>query len=335
MKKSLYITLALMFLVPAVSFGQEQKDTTKVPDVILDFDIVDSSDSLQVPKEDPEQSTTKPKKPNRKDNKGQKTEWDEVYLDTVKVSKSGLINDYSMIGFQYGAGLSDVMWNPSTSHKMTFIPYNVGILYTRYGKMFNFMPYFGFQAGVFYTQEAYAFKEDKDSGYTPTLLGTGENSAIMNIIEVPVLAHCHIDFWKMKVLVNIGCYGGYRLSISREGPYVKEEYANSFTDYNRRFDWGLKGGAGFAFVFDPVEIHFQAMYKYSFSSLYRPDYNSDLYYRYAYPSNIVVSVGLHFQITRRTGKTTKQLKQEAYDRVYGTGVQEDQNKQSMPFFINR
>ena len=38
---------------------------------------------------------------------------------------------------------------------------------------------------------------------------------------------------------------------------------------------------------------------------------SQYYYRFASVSNFIFSVGLHFQITKRTGKTNLQLKREA------------------------
>ena len=70
-------------------------------------------------------------------------------------------------------------------------------------------------------------------------------------------------------------------------------------------------------MFDPIEIHFQAMYKHSFSSLYEPDHYSEYYYRYAYPSNIILSAGVHFQLTKRSGMTKKELKKQARSIVYG------------------
>ena len=243
----------------------------------------------------------------------------DEYLDTLFIDSKGSINDYSMIGIQYGVGLSQVMWNPSQKQEMVFVPMNFGLTFTKYGKMFGYMPYFGFQAGVFYTQEGYRFKYNEENEYTYTV--EGAESARLTTVEVPLLAHMHIDFWKMKVLLNLGCYAGYRLSISRfpgQTRYVKPEIENDFLPTDRRWDYGLKGGVGFAFVFDPVELHIQGMYKHSFSSLYEPDYFSKDYYRYAYPSNIVISVGLHFQITKRTGKTKAELKKLAKESVYGT-----------------
>lgn len=246
----------------------------------------------------------------------------DIVLDTINVNKKTFINDYSMIGVQYGAGLSQVMWNPSQRQEMILMPYNFGVTFTRYGKMFGYMPYFGFQVGVFYGQEGYQFKKNEDTGYTYTIQGA--DKAIMDVIEVPVLSHMHIDFWKMKVMADIGFYVGYRLNIHRfpfNGEYKNDAYAemqNSFLETDNRLDYGIKGGVGFGFVFDPVEIHIKAAYKHALSSLYEPDHYSKYYYRYAYPSNIIVSVGLHFHLTKRTGRTKAELKKEAKELVYGT-----------------
>lgn len=240
-----------------------------------------------------------------------------AYLDTVEVKKKIVINDYSMIGLQYGMNISQVSWNPSMRQKSLFFPYNFGIFYTRYGKMFGYMPYFGFQAGIIYTKEGYSFKPDDETEAWPDLGGpySGVRQAVMDVIEVPLLAHIHVDFWKMKLLADIGFFVGYRLNIERSGQDIDPAIANSFIDTDRRFDYGIKGGAGFAFVFDPVEIHFTAMYKYSMGTLHQPDYYSTYYYRYSYPSNIVFSVGLHFQLTKRTGMTKHQLRREAKEQA--------------------
>lgn len=234
------------------------------------------------------------------------------YLDSLDIRKKNIINDYSMLGLQYGVGLSQVMWNPSMRQTFLFVPYNIGIMYTRYGKMFGYMPYFGFQAGIIYTQEGYKFESD-DDGYTPDVEGAYQ--AVMDVVEIPFMAHCHFDFWKMKVIADIGFFGGYRLGIHRSGPDVDPSIRNSFLKTDRRFDYGIKGGLGFGFIFDPVEIHITAMYKYSMGTLYDPDYYSKYYYRYAYPSNIVISLGLHFHLSKRTGKTRHQLKMEAREQL--------------------
>ena len=240
------------------------------------------------------------------------------YLDTLHIEKKSEINDYSMIGIHYGMGLSRVMWNPTQQQDMLLMPYNVGITYTKYGKMFGFMPFFGFQVGLLYTQEGYQFKYNEERNYVYKV--EGAEKAILDVIEMPLLAHMHFDFWNMKILANIGCYAGYRIGIERfpgKTGSVMPELVHSFKDTDRRIDYGIKGGLGFGFVFDPIEIHLQAMYKHSLSSLYEPDYYSEYYYRYAYPSNIIITAGIHYQLTKRTGKTKADLKKAAKELVYG------------------
>ena len=280
------ILVAAAVIAPALAYGQAKsaQDTVRT---VTEFVLPSDSDSLA------------------------------AYLDSVEVKKKIVINDYSMIGLQYGMNISQVSWNPSMRQKSLFFPYNFGIFYTRYGKMFGYMPYFGFQAGIIYTKEGYSFKPDDETEAWPDLGGpySGVRQAVMDVIEVPLLAHIHVDFWKMKLLADIGFFVGYRLNIERSGQDIDPAIANSFIDTDRRFDYGIKGGAGFAFVFDPVEIHFTAMYKYSMGTLHQPDYYSTYYYRYSYPSNIVFSVGLHFQLTKRTGMTKHQLRREAKEQA--------------------
>ena len=247
--------------------------------------------------------------------------WTNEYLDTLNLRRKLDINDYTLIGVHYGVGLSQVMWNPSQKQDMVVMPYNIGVTFTKYGKMFGYMPYFGFQAGFLYTQEGYQFEYNEDRNYTYKI--EGAEKAVYDVIEVPVMAHMHMDFWNMKVMANIGCYAGYRLSIERfpgKTGYVKEELVHSFKETDRRLDYGIKGGVGFGIVFDPVEIHFMAMYKHSLSSLYEPDHYSEYYYRFAYPANITITAGVHFQLTKRTGLTKAQIKKQAKEMVYGNFV---------------
>ena len=247
--------------------------------------------------------------------------WTNEYLDTLNLKRKLDINDYTLIGVHYGVGLSQVMWNPSQKQDMVIMPYNIGVTFTKYGKMFGYMPYFGFQAGFLYTQEGYQFEYNEDRNYTYKI--EGAEKAVYDVIEVPVMAHMHMDFWNMKVMANIGCYAGYRLSIERfpgKTGYVKEELVHAFKETDRRLDYGIKGGVGFGIVFDPVEIHFMAMYKHSLSSLYEPDHYSEYYYRFAYPANITITAGVHFQLTKRTGLTKAQIKKQAKEMVYGNFV---------------
>lgn len=241
----------------------------------------------------------------------------DAFLDTVTVKKALVVNDYSLIGVQYGVGLSRVMWNPLQEQKMVFTPVNFGVTYTRYGQMFA-MPFFAFKGGLFYAQEGYEFKYSEEYDYTYKI--EGAEKAIFDVVEVPLLFQFHFDTWNFKFFAEVGCYGGYRMRIHRfpgKTGNVKPELEFDFKDTDIRIDYGIKGGVGFALVFDPLEFHVTASYKHSLSSLYTPDHNSQYYYRFAYPSNIIVSAGVHFQLSKRTGKTKAELKKQAKTMVYG------------------
>mgnify|MGYP003297313418 CR=1 FL=1 len=238
------------------------------------------------------------------------------FLDSLDVRKKLVINDYSMLGISYGANLSQVMWNPRQKQDFLILPMNVGISYTKYGKMFNYMPYFGFQIGLNYTREGYQFEYNEDKDYTYKI--EGAEKAVYEVLELPMYMHCHYDMWNFKIMAQLGCFGGYRLGIERFPGVTggESKYPNSFAPYEKRIDYGLKGGLGFGLVFDPIEIHIQATYKHSLSSIYEPDYNSEYYYRFAYPAGITVSAGIYFQLTKRSGKTKAELKKEAKKLVY-------------------
>lgn len=227
-----------------------------------------------------------------------------------------LMNDYSMIGVNYGVTFSNMYFSPSKSNRgFVYAPNFISIMYTKHCKMFDVYPYFAVKFGVQMGNEGYTFKEDEETGNSDDV--DGATWCSIRVFEVPMMAEGHIDADPFKFLIDLGVYGGWRMSIERSGPTLDETYTNSFRDYEYRADYGLLAGAGFAFVFDPVEIHFNCMLRWSWSSLYEPDYASQYYYRYAYPIDIMATVGLHFHLGKRYGKTNKQLRKEAYEAVYG------------------
>lgn len=238
------------------------------------------------------------------------------YLDTVVVFRQKEINNYSMIGFSYGAVLSRMIVTPYQHQENILNPGHYSVMFTHYSKMFDYLPYFGFQLGVAYSWEGMKFKPNADSGYIP-YWDDGTSYMKMRIVEVPFHAQIHFDAPPFKAMVNAGIYGAYRLDMDRGGEHLAEEYYHEFHDYEKRWDFGLEGGLTFAYMLDPVEIHLGALVRYSWGSLFEPDYHSEYYYRYCYPFDIMFTAGIHFQITKRTGKTTKALKKEAKTIVYG------------------
>ncbi len=261
--------------------------------------------------------------PSRAQNNGDVTitleeEYTDAYLDSIDINKSLPINDYFLVGLQYGGGLHWMDFNPTKRQGRLPLIGDVGATVTFHNKMFGMMPYFGLQVGAFYGRDGYVFKQNDEGEYSSHV--DGAVTATYNIAWGEMLSHFHVDIWKIKLIAEAGPFLGYRLSIHREGPWMDPEFADTFHDYERRWEFGVKGGAGIGVILDPIEVHFKAGLKWGWSSLYEPDYNSPYYYRFAYPLDIVISVGVHYQLTKRTGKTSHQLRREARDLVYNRGA---------------
>lgn len=149
----------------------------------------------------------------------------------------------------------------------------------------------------------------------------------MDVVEVPFMMQVHRDGLHSKVYAGIGIYGGYRLSVERTGDNVDASYKTAFYSTDIRWDYGFQGGVGLALVFDPVEFHVNAQLRYGLSSIFTAnslypsgsDYEAlnSVYYRYAYPLDIIISAGVHIQLGKRFGTTNADLKRKAKEIVYG------------------
>ena len=246
------------------------------------------------------------------------------YLDTVNVNRNRTINDYAMIGVNYGVSFSTVYFNPTKMGAgFRFEPSYFSVMFTHYEKMFNYLPYFGITAGLSYWHEGVKFEFNPETGL-PLGHVDGAVDITYETAEVPVMMQMHFDSAPVKVLANLGGYVGYRLSVHREGDWMDTDYADTFRDYDYRFDYGVMGGVGLGFMIDPIELHFNVLGRWSLNNLYAPDYYNEryhpyntYYYRWANPIDIAVTAGVYFQLGKRTGKTTRQIKKEARDIVYG------------------
>ncbi len=255
----------------------------------------------------------------RKDRQRDTTKYSDTFLDTVKVNNVFVVNDYMLIGFEAGVGFNRMQFNPPYLQTWKYKPEYYELTVTRYGRLFGYMRYFGLKFGVAYGHEGYRMKAN-DEGMIAVI--EGATDVTYDVVEVPIMSHFHYDFPHFKIMADVGPYAGYRLNIQREGPYVAEDMVNTFLDTDIRFDYGLKGGVGFALVFDPVELHVNAKVRYGWSRIFEPDYASKYYYRYAYPFDLMVTAGLHFQLSKKTGKTKSMLRKEAHDIVFPPKVEE-------------
>lgn len=252
----------------------------------------------------------------QKKHKRDTLEFSDAYLDTVVVNKSKDLNNYSTIGAGYGVCFSNITFNPP-KHDRAYVvrPNYFNVMYTHYEKLFDYMAFFSFTGGFSHSYEGVGFKKNEDG--SPIGLIDGADRLSIECYEFPIMAQLHFDAEPMMLLASVGVYGGYRTSVQRSGPGIKEDFANSFRDYENRWDYGLQGGVGVAFLMNPFELHINGLIRWGWQSIYQPDYYSPYYYRYAYPTDILISVSLHYQLTKRRGKTNHQIRSEAHDIVYG------------------
>ena len=138
-----------------------------------------------------------------------------------------------------------------------------------------------------------------------------------------LLTHGHADIGsRFKILAKAGIYGGYRTNITRIGPHVEPAYVNAFKDTDNRWTYGVQGGLGLGFMVDPLEIHLNVQVKWGWSPYYQPNKYSPYYYRFAYPLDGAVTLGVYYQLTKRRGHTRCQLR-----RLAREVLMEEQEKQ--------
>ena len=259
-------------------------------------------------------------KPKRKPKVEQVSKYPDSYLDTVDVNRKLLLNDYAMFGVEYGVSRNSQTFTPRFPQDPVFFPEYFGITYTHYGKLVG-IPVVGLQIGAFYGHEGYQFQVKEENGYIKYQHLLNATRVEMRYCEVPFMAVGHYDMSHFKLQLCIGPYAGYRLSIHRStsdklGLVIDPALVDNFADFEKRFDYGLHGGVGFGIVFDPLELQVNLRVRYSWSSLWEPNFNSEYYYRFAYPLDFMLTGGLHIHLTRRYGKTHGMLRREARDRVF-------------------
>lgn len=240
-----------------------------------------------------------------------------AYLDSLKISVADP-NDYWMIGVYGGAALNYGYFNPPR-YVLWNLQYPMyGFSVVRHFNMFGMFPNMGLEFGAQQNYEGYEFKPAKESGVRPTEPMSGAYKVMIGVPEAFLLSHFHMDFGQhFKLLLKLGLYGGYRMNIRREleEPYSSyESYLerkDEFQDYERRWTYGVMGGAGMALMFSPIELHLTVQGKWGWESFWKADYLSPYYYRFAYPLDAGITFGLYYQLTPRYGHSRAQLKKLA------------------------
>ena len=240
----------------------------------------------------------------------------EEWLDETPLPGKVRINNYWIVGVHGGVSAQYGYFNPS--RLVNIYPHLpvYGFSITRFATMMNTFQIVGMEVGFQHNFEGYNFKEYEVEGTPYRQDIDGANEAYMEVPEVFVLTHGHYDFGDyVKAIVKLGMYGGYRTSITRIGPRVSESIANSFQDTDNRWSYGVQGGLGLGLMLDPIEIHLGVQVKWGWSTFYQPNKYSPYYYRFAYPLDGAVTLGVYYQLTKRRGHTRSALRRLARDYV--------------------
>ncbi|MDD2490782.1 MAG: hypothetical protein PHV12_01125 [Bacteroidales bacterium] len=183
-------------------------------------------------------------------------------------------NKLHMVGVSYGYNISNVNFDPPIAHSSVNTIKNFSILYNYYHDIWGSSPYFGLQTGISRFETGYKIQDEK---------------FITELYRVPLISQFHIDFWKMRLLVNLGAYGAYRSKrIEPESSYFDPE--------DNRMEFGIIGGGGLAFIFRPFELHLEANYNYSLTYLNDPRKGGSERPQYSYPNHLILSASLFFHI---------------------------------------
>jgi len=256
------------------------------------------------------------------------------YIDSVEVPSHRRPNDNWLIGAYGGATGLKGYFNPVWSSEIAMHYPVWGFSIIKNATMMNMFPVVGLEFGFQYNYEGYRFKRSKETGSLRYVSSTYAYETCMEVPEIYLLTHGHIDIGDhFKILIKAGIYGGYRLTVDRKAFWEHPEISytasdelqakfdsmkNTFQDDENRLSAGLMAGPGMAIMFDPFEIHINAMVKWGWITFYDPDFTGEgIYYRYAYPLDATLQVGLYYQLTPRAGRSRAELRRLAREMVSG------------------
>ena len=252
------------------------------------------------------------------------------WLDDTPLPKKARINDYWIVGVHGGASLQYGYFNPP---RQTRFQPNLpvwGFSITRFATMMNTFPNLGMEVGFQHNYEGYHFKEYEVDGNFYRQEVDGYHEAYMEVPEVFVLTHGHIDMGQyVKINLKAGMYGGYRMNITRIHDNAYPVYhdpaiVNEFRETDNRWSYGVQGGLGLGLMFDPIEVHLGVQIKWGWSSFYQPDVASPYYYRFAYPLDGAVTLGVYYQLTKRRGHSRTALRRLAREYIEQEREQKEQ-----------
>ncbi|HCT93962.1 MAG: hypothetical protein A2X19_04790 [Bacteroidetes bacterium GWE2_39_28] len=179
-----------------------------------------------------------------------------------------------LIGVRAAYNISGLDSRPDISPESIKTYGNYSVVYTFYHDLWKTINLFGFQAAI----------SKSEQGFT-----VGDITTRYEVVTIPLVSQFHFDFWKMRLLLNAGGFGGYRYKKS-----VSD--GSGFGEHDYKADYGFIAGGGLAFVLKPFELHLEGNYHYSLSYLHSPKKFSETEHFFTYPKQLLISATLYFHL---------------------------------------
>lgn len=195
-----------------------------------------------------------------------------------------------LVGVKMGVGWNNVYFSQDIKRESFLTAKNFGIYYTYYHSLWNSIPLFGIEAGIHYSEIGFTAVEYLDPEGTANRRSVKGKETFQTIM-VPVVSQFRIDFWRMRLLMNLGCFASYKLSQTTSG-VLNPEIAKTY----KKGGYGIMGGGGLAIIFHPFELHAEINYRYNLSNLYdKTAFYEDVWVS-SHSSQLMLSVGLFMRI---------------------------------------
>jgi hypothetical protein len=184
------------------------------------------------------------------------------------------------IGIKTGLSLANVAYKTDTLKLLGLEPSGKAGLSTGFAGAYRLSPSFSIQAELLYIQKGFMYEASHIS-----LMGfsfpTPEARLFLNYLELPLLARGEVKAGPLKILVS----GGPSFAYALNGKYTVEEIRVNGTvlqertsgkinfdgsDRVKRFDLGIKAGAGVGYSFNKSLLMLEVRYGRSFTE-YRND----------------------------------------------------------------
>lgn len=201
-----------------------------------------------------------------------------IQWDTAVVIKPVKASEH-LLGVKYDFSFTGVTMTPEMGVKAINSPINVAVLYTYYHPQWSVIDIFGIQTGFRYTTYGFVNDEYDFEHFEQTV----------SVIELPLISAFHVDLGEhFRILISIGPFVGYRFATTKD---------NGFDCFDNRFDYGIQGGAGLAYIIGKrFELHLEGTFHYSLSMLYHPEKMSSVSWLYSYPWQASISLGFHVKL---------------------------------------